>query len=49
MQSDYNKELVPQLEEGISWVGFKNNSEIETALKNTFENIKLVYDTFKEM
>ena len=48
MISDYNLELTPQLEEGITQVGFKNEVETKEALKNTYENIKLVYDTFKE-
>ena len=48
MTSDYDKELVPQLEEGITKVCFKNETETHTALKNTYANIKLVYDTYKE-
>jgi len=48
MTSDYDKELVPQIEEGITKVVFKNESEINDALQNTYANIKLVYDTYKE-
>ncbi|MEO9570440.1 MAG: NUDIX domain-containing protein [Polaribacter sp.] len=48
MTSDFNKELTPQLEEGITQVTFKNSVKTEIALKNTYENIKLVYYTFKE-
>ena len=48
MTSDYDKELVPQTEEGITKVVFKNGNEIKEALQNTYANIKLVYDTYKE-
>ena len=48
MSSDSNKKLVPQIEEGITEVVFKNERETEEALKNSYGNIKLVYDTFKE-
>ncbi len=49
MTSDYNKKLVPQIEEGITKVLFKNKAETNDALKNTYANIKLVYDTYKEV
>ncbi len=48
MQSDYNKELVPQLEEGITAVMFKNESDTDKALQNTYANIQLVYDTYQQ-
>jgi ADP-ribose pyrophosphatase YjhB (NUDIX family) len=48
MESDFDKELVPQLEEGITAVSFKNETQIKDALNNSFENIKLVYNAFKE-
>jgi ADP-ribose pyrophosphatase YjhB (NUDIX family) len=48
MTSDYDKVLTPQLEEGITKVLFKDEAAIDAALKNTYANIKLVYDTFKE-
>jgi len=48
MNSDFNGELKPQTEEGITAVSFKNQSEIKEVLKNTYLNIKLVYDTYKE-
>ena len=48
MSSDYDKKLTLQIEEGITAVGFKNDAEISEALKNTYANIKLVYDTYKE-
>jgi len=48
MTSNYTKKLTPQLEEGITEVIFKNKTEIQSALQNTYANIKLVYDTYKE-
>ncbi|MFT7352970.1 MAG: 8-oxo-dGTP pyrophosphatase MutT (NUDIX family) [Flavobacterium sp.] len=48
MSSDFDEELVPQTEEGITKVLFKNENEINKALQNTYANIKLVYDTYKE-
>jgi 8-oxo-dGTP pyrophosphatase MutT (NUDIX family) len=48
MHSNYNKKLIPQIEEGITAVLFKNKAETEEALRNTYTNIKLVYDTFLE-
>ena len=48
MTSNYDKELIPQLEEGITKVCFKNVFKTDEALKNTYANIKLVYDTYKE-
>jgi len=43
MYSDYAGELTPQLEEGIEVVIFKSESAIVEALKNTYENIKLLF------
>ncbi len=48
MTSDYDKVLTPQIEEGITEVTFKNKADSKLALKNTYANIKLVYDTYKE-
>ena len=48
MHSNNSKPLKPQLEEGITEVVFKNEIEILEALKNTYANIKIVSDTFKE-
>ncbi|MEE9408642.1 MAG: NUDIX domain-containing protein [Polaribacter sp.] len=48
MDSNYDKELTPQLEESITKVLFKNDENAKIALKNTYSNIKLVYDTYKE-
>ena len=43
MKADFNGTLIPQLEEGIEEVIFKNESEIKEALNNTYENIKLLF------
>jgi 8-oxo-dGTP pyrophosphatase MutT (NUDIX family) len=43
MNTTYAGNLVPQIEEGIEKVVFKNEIEIEEALKNTYENIKLLF------
>ncbi|MHB0756713.1 NUDIX hydrolase [Polaribacter sp. M15] len=48
MSSKYTGALSPQLEEGITKVCFKNEQEISDALQNTYANIKLVYDIYKE-
>lgn len=48
MTSNYKKQLIPQLEEGITEVVFKNSVATKQALKSTYANIKLVYDTYKE-
>ncbi|AUC86672.1 NUDIX hydrolase [Polaribacter sp. ALD11] len=49
MTSDYDEELVPQLEEGITKVLFKNKEEVVKALKNSYKNIELVYDSYLKM
>lgn len=48
MSSDDTRNLTPQLEEGITKVIFKNDTETKKALENTYKNIKLVYDTYKQ-
>lgn len=48
MNSDYDKPLIPQIEEGITEVTFKKESEINSILKDSYANIKLVYDCYKE-
>ncbi|QXP69229.1 NUDIX domain-containing protein [Polaribacter sp. R2A056_3_33] len=48
MTSNYSEKLTPQLEEGITEVVFKNKTTIKTALKNTYANIQLVYNTYLE-
>lgn len=49
MTSNYKDKLIPQLEEGITKVGFKNENEIKIALQNSYKNIALVYDTYLKM
>jgi len=46
MKADFQKNLKPQLEEGITKVLFKNNHEVQQAMKNTYANIKLVLDAY---
>ena len=46
MESDFQKNLQPQLEEGITQALFKNKEEVQEAMKNTYANIKLVLDTY---
>ena len=46
MDADFQKNLKPQLEEGITKVVFKNQEEVHSALKNTYANIKLVLEEY---
>jgi len=46
MKADFQKNLKPQLEEGITQVLFKNKREVQEAMKNTYANIKLVLDAY---
>ena len=48
MSSNFKGELKPQLEEGITEVVFKNEHQTKKALQNTYANIKLVYDNYKD-
>lgn len=43
MSTIYTGTLTPQLEEGIEQVTFKNKLEVESALTNTYQNIKLLF------
>ena len=43
MKTEYSDKLTPQLEEGIVDVAFKNEMETKEALKNSYENIKLLF------
>jgi ADP-ribose pyrophosphatase YjhB (NUDIX family) len=43
MSTSHSGELVPQLEEGITQVVFKNKEEVLKALENTYPNIKLLF------
>ncbi len=43
MKTDFEGVLIPQLEEEIVEVVFKNDVETKKALENTYENIKLLF------
>lgn len=43
MNTSYTGELTPQIEEGIEQVLFKNSRETSDALKNSYENIRLMF------
>jgi ADP-ribose pyrophosphatase YjhB (NUDIX family) len=44
MQTKFNGELIPQVEEDITQVVYKNENEVREALKNTYGNIKLLFN-----
>ena len=44
MNSNYDKPLIPQIEEGITKVEFIKEESIDTILKESYANIRLVYD-----
>ena len=46
MESDFQNNLKPQLEEGITQVQFKNAAQVQEAMSNTYANIKLVLNTY---
>ncbi|WP_336892961.1 NUDIX domain-containing protein [Flavicella sp.] len=43
MRTSYIGKLIPQQEEGITQVAFKNKIEVIKALRNTYQNIKLLF------
>ncbi|MGB2128033.1 MAG: NUDIX hydrolase [Flavicella sp.] len=43
MYTNTNTALIPQVEEGITEVAFKDKDGVEAALSNTYENIKLLF------
>jgi len=47
MTSDFEGTPLPQAEEGIEKVAWLNPEEIREALKNSYENIKLLFETEK--
>lgn len=49
MQSDFEGELQGQLEEGIEKVVWFRPDEIPDALKNSYENIKLLFEQEKSI
>ena len=44
MTSTFSGELIPQAEEGIEKVAWLNPEQIQEALKNSYENIKLLFE-----
>ena len=48
MNSNYNKPLIPQIEEGLTKVEFIKEKSIDTILKESYANIRLVYDYYKD-
>lgn len=48
MNSNYDKPLIPQIEEGITKVEFIKEKSIDTILKESYANIRLVYDYYKD-
>ncbi|OIQ40008.1 MAG: hypothetical protein BM563_03715 [Bacteroidetes bacterium MedPE-SWsnd-G1] len=44
MKTNYKGELIPQVEEGITNVVFKNKNEISEAMENTYGNIQLLFN-----
>lgn len=48
MHSDYKGVLKPQIEEGITEVSFKKESEVLEILEQSYANIKLVYASYLE-
>ncbi|MDG1953589.1 MAG: NUDIX domain-containing protein [Polaribacter sp.] len=49
MKTDFQEKLTPQLEEGITKVVFKNETQVQQAKQNTYANIKLVLDAYKQV
>jgi 8-oxo-dGTP pyrophosphatase MutT (NUDIX family) len=49
MHSDFEGTPVGQIEEGIEKVAWLNPSQIEEALKNSYENIKLLFEEEKKL
>ncbi len=49
MSSSYKGELKPQLEEGITQAVFKDTETTLNALKNTFSNIIIVFQYYKNL
>lgn len=46
MNSDDEKKPIPQTEEGITEVVFKDTKQVLEAFKNTYSNIKMVYECY---
>lgn len=48
MNSNFDEELTPQIEEGITKVAFIEEPKVDEIIKKSYANIKLVYDCFKD-
>ena len=48
MNTNDSKNPRPQLEEGITDVGFRNKNEINELMNNTYSNIKMVFDCYQK-
>lgn len=46
MHTNYSGNLTPQLEEGITDVKFLNSEGVKEAFKNTYANIKMVFESY---
>ncbi|HQV36724.1 MAG TPA: NUDIX hydrolase, partial [Flavobacterium sp.] len=44
MRTSFNEKLIGQVEEGIEKVEWKTPKEIQVALTNSYENIKLLFE-----
>ena len=49
MKTNFKGVLTPQLEEGITDVVFKNEEETKKALENSYENIRLLFESTVEI
>jgi 8-oxo-dGTP pyrophosphatase MutT (NUDIX family) len=49
MHTDFDGETIGQAEEGIEKVAWLNPAQIEEALKNSYENIKLLFEEEKKL
>jgi len=49
METNFQEKLTPQLEEGITKVEFKNEAQVNDAMQNTYANIKLVLNAYKQL
>ena len=47
MTSTFSGELIPQADEGIEKVAWLNPEQVKEALKNSYENIKLLFEVTK--
>ena len=43
MHTDYDEDLIPQAEEGIKKAKWKNFEKSQKALRDSYENIKLLF------